>query len=156
MNSKLGAFAIARRSIALAIFSGQELECWQVRILPNDEDQAKTATAAFVRWALDHFHFSATAIQSGELETHRKEQLRDLACEVLRENGIPILVATEDDLFRAFRNPSLTRRADLRKLIHQILPQLAEQRETLPLLDAAALGLYIKTEHLLTLTTQDQ
>jgi hypothetical protein len=150
MNSKHVSLAIGRRQIALALFSGQELECWQLRNLPNNVEQAKVTVAAFVRRAISHFDFGSAAIQSGSLGTARKDQLLQVICEVLREQGIPILTASENELFAAFRHPIIVKRGDLRKIVRSVFPQLGGEQDCQPLLDAAALGLYLETERVLT------
>jgi len=156
MNSKLAAFAIGRRSIAIALFSGQEMECFEVRSIPNDEEKAKAAAAAFVRRTLEHLHFPTAAVQGGKLDTSRKEHFRNVICETLREQGVPVLETSEAQLFDAFRNPPIVRRGDFRKIASFIFPQLLNSRSNHPLSDAVGLGLYLQTERILKINNHNE
>ncbi|PYP90107.1 MAG: hypothetical protein DMG65_12160 [Candidatus Angelobacter sp. Gp1-AA117] len=155
MNSKLASFAVGRRTIALALFSGQELECFEIRSLPNDKTRAKSAAAAFVQKPFDAFQFGTAALES-EPDSSRREDLREVIHDTLREQGIPILEASESQLFAAFRNPSITLRGDLRKAICSIFPLLSEHKNKLQLLDAVALGLHLTTERILAINNHNE
>jgi len=152
-TTRLGAFGISRREIAVAIFNGQQLDFWEIRSLPNDSEEAKTSALAFARWVIERLGIDGAAILSGKLGSSRKEHLRSAICDVLRESGIPILEATQQQLFAACSNPPVKRPCELREIICSLFPQLSDQRETLPLLDAAALGLHVETQSLLTINS---
>lgn len=156
MKPVSAAFGIARDAIALAVFSGQELECWKIRTLPNNEEKARGSAQAFVRWATSTFEFRAVGLESGSLGSRRKELLREEICSVLREQGVPILGASQEQLYTAFRHPPLKKRGEMRRIVSTILPQLQAYRSDLPLLDAAALGLYLETEHLLAINASNE
>jgi|SRR5579859_7699619 len=156
MKSVSAAFGIARDAIALAVFSGQELECWKIRSLPNNEEKARGSALAFVRWATATFRFRAAGLESEGLGSRRKELLREEICCALREQGVPILTTAPEQLYLAFRNPPAKKRGDLRRIVSTILPQLQAYRSDLPLLDAVALGLYLETEHLLAINASNE
>lgn len=149
-------FGVARDAIALAVFSGQELECWKIRTLPNNEEKARASVLAFVRWATATFRFRAAGLESGNLGSRRKELLRQEIHHALREQGVPIVTATPEQLYRAFRHPLLKKRGEMRRIVATIFPQLQAYRSDLPLLDAAALGLYLETEHLLAINVSTE
>jgi hypothetical protein len=156
MESRFAAFGIARGTIALAVYSGQELECWKIRMLPNDTEKARGTATAFARWAGETFRPRAAGFESGGLGSLRKEALRTEMYSVFRNEGIPIMAATESDLFASFRSRPLRRRGDLRRIIATILPQIQVHRSQLPLLDAAALGLLLETNHILAINHPDE
>lgn len=156
MKPLSAAFGIARDAIAVAVFSGQELECWKIRSLPNNDEKARASALAFVRWASATFGFRAAGLESGSLGSKRKELLREGICGVLREQGIPILLASQEQLYLVFRQPPLKKRGEMRRIVSTILPQLQAYRSQLPLLDAAALGLYLETEHLLAINASNE
>ncbi len=156
MKPVSAAFGIARDAIALVVFSGQELECWKTRSLPNKEEKARGSALAFVRWATATFGFRAAGLESGDLGSRRKELLREEIQSALREQGVPILVATREQLYLAFRKPPLKKRGDMRRIISTILPQLQAYRSDLALLDAAAFGLYLETERLLAIDPSNE
>ncbi len=149
-TTRLGAFGISRREIAVAIFTGQQLDFWEIRSLPNDAEEAKTSASAFARWVIERLGIDGAAILNGRLGSTRKEHLRTAICTALRERGIPILEANQEQLFAACSNPPVKRPCELREIVCSLFPQLSDQREVLPLLDAAALGLHVETQRLLT------
>jgi hypothetical protein len=148
MTSRFAAFGISRDAVALAVFSGQELECWKVRSLPTDGQKASNSAGAFARWVVETMRPGAAGVECGPT-TARRDALRDQLHSVLKEYGIPILAAGPEELFAAFRNPPLRKRGDLRRIVLTIFPQIQGQQVDLPLLDAAALGLLLQTRRLL-------
>ena len=156
MNSKLASLAVGRRVVALALFSGQELECFDFRSLPNDKEKAEAGAAAFIRKAFETLQFGTAAIQSGKLGSARREDLRQVIYDTLREQGVPILETSEEELFAGFRSPPISRRGEFRKIVCSMFPQLSEHEANLPLVDAVALGLHMATERVLAVNDQNE
>jgi hypothetical protein len=150
MSKQFIAFSIGRRSIAVAVFSGTNLEFWQTRSFQANADRASSTVTAFVNQMIETFEVESVALEDlpPELQT-RMASLSHLAESLLRGAGIPVLKAGEADLLSAYGEPALRSRAELRHraiVIFAVLNGPGTQKE---LLDAAILGLYCQTERLL-------
>jgi hypothetical protein len=146
---KLAAFRVERRSVAVAVFLGSQLDYTQTRQLPTDAGRASASLTGFVNWVLDSFRIELCAIEliDSGLEI-RRAGLTQLTIAILREAGIPISEVTKVELFAAFGVPSLTSRRELRECAASIWPILNDPHSGTGVLDAAALGAYIETERL--------
>jgi hypothetical protein len=150
MNQNFVALSVSRRAIAAAIFSGEKLEFWQVRTFQATIDRANNTVTSFLNSIFQTFEIEAAGLEElpEDLQT-RMALLNGLAENLLQKRGIPVLKASEADLFAAFGEPCLRSRAALRQVAGRILPQLKNPSASKELLDAAVLGLHIQTERLL-------
>jgi hypothetical protein len=150
MNQIFAAISIGRRSIAAAIFKEENLHFWEVRSFQASAERARSTVASFLNWILETFNIEAGGLEllPENLETRATALTRD-AEELLRDHGIPVLKASETDLFSAYGEPSLRSRAALRQVAGTIFPQLKNPKASKELLDAAILGLHLQTERLL-------
>jgi hypothetical protein len=144
------ALAIGRRSIAAAVFNGTKLEFWQVRSLQANAESAGNAVTAFLNWIISAFEIESAVLEElpQELQT-RNAFLSRLAENQMRDHGIPVFKASEEDLLDAYGEPPLRTRAELRRRAATMFPQLNNPPAQKELLDAAVLGLYYQTERLL-------
>jgi hypothetical protein len=73
----------------------------------------------------------------------------------LRADGIPIWEVPTVDLLRSFGEPKLGSRHALHQTCVEIWPDLNTFRPSRPVLQAAATGLYVQSERLLSLASED-
>ncbi len=146
---RLVSFRVERRSVAVAIFLGEQLDYTQPRQLPTDAERATASLTGFVNWVLDSFRVELSAIEliNPGFEIRRAELTR-LTITILREAAIPISEVTKLELFAAFGVPALTSRKELRECAASIWPILNDPHAGAGVLDAAALGAYVETERL--------
>jgi hypothetical protein len=146
---RLASFRVERRSVAVAIFQGGQLDYTQTRQLPSDGARVNSSLVGFVNWVLDSFRIDSAALERIDLaaDTQRAE-LTQLTIALLREAAIPITEVTKAELFEACGAPPLVSRRELRACATAIWPILNDSRSSAGVLDAAALGIYIETERL--------
>jgi len=150
IQNQFVSFSIGRRSIAAAVFKGAKLEFWQTRSFQSTAEGAGNAVTAFFNWIVSAFEIESAVLEElpQELQT-RNAFLSRLVEDHMREHGIPIFKASEEDLLGAYGEPPLRTRAELRRRAVAMFPQLTNPPAQKELLDAAVLGLYYQTERLL-------
>lgn len=150
MKNRFAAFVVGRRSVAAAVFEDLKLSFWQVRSFQAKSDKAALAITGFTNYIIERCEIEAAGIEElpADLKT-RMAELTGLLKQLLREHSIPVSAASNGTLFTAYSHPPIYSRAKLREIASQIFPQLRESSSGKELLDAALLGLYFQTEHLL-------
>jgi len=145
----MAAIKIERRSIAVAVFKGDQLDYTQVRQLASDERIAQASTAGFMSWLTQTFEIGSAAVEvQSKTQDNRRSVLTRTAIDTLRGFGIPIWEFSKHDLFDGFAVPRLKNRTQLRNVIKTIWPILDARNQDDGIFDAAALGLYVATERL--------
>lgn len=148
MQSNLAAFKILRRSVAVAIFSGRNLDFVDVHHLSNVPKVALETLERFVGWIIENFHPQMAALATEEDEDRPRTQILTEAVErKLLERGIPIWRVSDSQILEGYAIPALTQKHDLRAIARSMWPYVAAQHELT--LDAAAVGLYVQVERLL-------
>lgn len=151
---RLAAIRIERRAVAVALFSGEELDSVPlVRQLSSDGDKALGSAAMFIRRILENRPFPAAAMEvlppGDELQ---RTQLDRVIAQVLAEaSAISIWRVPKRDVIRSFGQPPLRFRAQVRETIEHIFPESNGSFGGHLIKDALALGLYCQTEYLLNL-----
>ncbi len=140
------AVAIHRRSMAIALFRGIQLEDIQQHQLPNDPAKAVDSLSAFIHRAISLFNIQNAFINGADVQSGRIELFYTQAEGIFRTEGIPIEKTSQSKLFESFRMPPLLRMDQLREIVRLIWPSLAAAAK--PALDAAALGLHCAVERL--------
>lgn len=148
-NHCLAACAITRRVAAIAIFRGMRLEYTKVLQLQSVSDRAQESISGLISWAADQFAPEVLALLSVEASSGRGVTLTELAAETGRTSGLVPWTISFDELFRAFAEPPLRSRRQLRDAAQGIWPVLNGGRNDRIVLDAVAVGLYAQTERLI-------
>jgi hypothetical protein len=142
-NKHILSIKIERRRIAIAVFTGLEIDDMQVRYLPPERSVAETRAASFIRWMISAYEPSIAAmIFPNEIDKRRRPIALAIA-EALRQEAIPIWEVQKEDLFKHFGNPPLASSRQLREIARRIWPAIGGANSA-PLLEAAALGLFIQ------------
>jgi hypothetical protein len=157
LNTKLAAVHIERRTVAIAIFAGTQLEYVQIRHLSSDQSIAEKTLVEFVRRMLAQFEIDRVPLQAlPPNATARTRVLHSALTSSLREAAVSIWDVPESAIMNGFGVPPLTSRNQLHQCISQIWPWLKSLKNGRAVLGAAALGLYFQTEHILSLATQPE
>jgi hypothetical protein len=149
--SKLVAFRVERRSIAVAVFHGTHLDYAAVKQLASDHQKAEVSAIGFVNWITSTFHITSAVMEIFENgQEMLRAQLHLAISQNLNSGGAAIYKVGNAELFEAFGNPPIKSRKELRQVITTIWPILETKRESGigTKLDAVALGLYFQTERL--------
>jgi len=150
---KLAAFRVERRSIAVAVFIGTRLDYADSRELAAAHNKAEASAVSFINWVVSAFHISSAAIETYENgEEAFRAQLSGAVQDSLVASGVFIWQVSKAELLEAFCHPSARSRKDVRQVITNIWPILLSKRVSGAKLDAVAIGLYVQTERLFSLT----
>jgi len=156
-NTKLAAVHIERRSVAIAIFAGTQLEYVQIRHLSSDQSVAEKTLIEFVSRILAQFEIDRVPLQAlPPNATVRTRALHSVLTSSLREAAVSIWNVPESAIMNGFGVPPLTSRGQLHQSISQIWPWLKNLKNGRAVLGAAAIGLYFQTEHILSLASQPE
>lgn len=148
-SANLLAVRVERRSIAAAVFYGEQLEYTQVRHLPSAKEKASSSAVGFVNWLLETFPIESVALEAlAGTEEIQRGVLTDVITETLRDRMLPIWQISKTQLFEACGYPALKSRKQVREVITAIWPVLTGTTGKTFIQDAAALGLYVQTERL--------
>jgi hypothetical protein len=140
---------VERRSIAVAVFNGDQLDFTRVRQLSSVPARAESSAIGFINWIVQNFRIESAAVEVAAIsETLRRSVLTDIVIGALRSNSLPVWQLSKRELFEAFGNPPLRSRKQLRCVILSIWPVLTGGNGKNQALDAAALGLMVQTERL--------
>ncbi len=146
-HSRLAAFKVERRSLAAAVFLGEQLDYTQVRQLSSDPAKAESSAVGFAQWIVTTFETESVALEESASDSlARRNTLTAAIIRSLRHEGISIREVPKADLLRAFGIPPLRTRKELRGIIHTFWPVLPAQRGNGSTQDAAALGLYVQID----------
>jgi hypothetical protein len=147
---RLAAIRIERRAIAVAIFTGHNLEYPPlVRQLPSDANKALGSTAIFIERILDKCPFRTAALEIlPSTRQAQRHQLDEIVCGVLRERGVSIWQVKKRDVISSFGYPPLRFRKQVRNVITAIWPEVNGSFGGPLIKDALALGLYCQIEQL--------
>jgi hypothetical protein len=148
MNSRLLAIKMTGRSATAAVYFGRELHYTEVRQLASDLVQAKDSVVAFSSSLIEHFHLDSAVTQSSIADT-RAKALTAAMLDLFRDKAIPYWTIEMTELFGAYGEMSLTSTHGLRKVVKGYWPHIIDEQDDDTCLDAAALGLYVQTDRML-------
>ena len=144
----LAAFRVTRSRIGLAVFANEKVEFARCLNLPFTSHQAAiNSLRNLLGWVLEQFSEPVLAVE----RTRGSPDINALADEISRlaqEHNLPLVSVQSSDLFGAYSVPVLKSRDQLRTAAGTIWPGLVLLKRK-EILDAAALGLYVQTHHLL-------
>jgi hypothetical protein len=144
---RTAAFKCERRSVAVAVFSGDQLDYTQVRQLSSAADRASASVAGFVNFVVANLDIESAAVESSTVGTGvRRSQLTDGVVTTLRENSVPIWQVNKRELLDSFAYPTLRSRKELRAVVRSIWPALGTGNGKNQILDAAAVGMFVQIE----------
>jgi hypothetical protein len=145
-RANLISIRVERRTVAAAIFFGEQLEYADSRQLSSDNDRAFTSAVGFVRWMLNRFQVESAALEAIADGEFQRRVLHDGISESLRNQGLPIWEIPRDVLFSGCGYPPLRSRVELREIATTIWPVLAGTHAKVFVQDAAILGLHVQIE----------
>jgi hypothetical protein len=145
---RLIAIRIERRTIAVAIFYGEQLEYTESRQLSSDNNRAFASAVGFVRWILSRFSAESAAVEAIAVGEYQRRLLHDGISELLRGQALPIWEIPKNALLDGCGHPPLKTRSELRRIATAIWPVLAGRRAKVFIQDAAILGLHVQIERL--------
>lgn len=148
----LAAFSTERRTAAVIIFRGSQVEATRIRHLPLDAAKAEDSVRQFVTQTLERHGPEFIAVSRPSKKAG--ERIRSF-CEVVRkiagELDIPAVEVDDATLMSAYGHPPLTRKEYVRRVGRAIWPSLADINAKSAAVDAATIGLYVQTERLFSL-----
>jgi len=139
---------IERRTVAAAVFYGEQLEYTDSRQLSSDNDRAFASAVGFIRWMLNRFPVESAALEAIRDGEFQRRVLHDGISEALRGQGLPIWEIPKSVLLDGCGQPSLKSRAEIRQIATAIWPVLAGTHARVFIQDAAMLGLHVQIERL--------
>jgi hypothetical protein len=149
MNSRLIAIKITRRTAAAAIFFGRDLHYTEVRHLATNPSQAQNSLVGFILSLIEHFRIDSATSPLSEKD-NGAQALMVAILTLLRDKAIPHWAIKKSELFEAYGEVPLKRTAaELRRVVRSYWPHIIDEHDEGTCLDAAALGLYLQTERLL-------
>jgi|SRR5579884_517263 len=141
-----------RHTVAIAIFSGIQLVHVQARKLASDASRSERSALAFINRVLEAFPANAVTIESAPEHTQRSKLISQVAA-CLKSDNRSIEFVDPRLVIESFCFPVVRKRHEVRKIVRDIWPVLVIRNGSPLELDAAALGLYIQVEHLLSLNS---
>jgi hypothetical protein len=146
-NGKLMAIKVERRIVAATVFIGLQLDYTQVRQLSSSQAKAESSALGFVHWLAGMFDIDSIAIEVHTADPLvRKVALTRVIMESLRSTGVSVWEASKEELFLAYAIPPVETRKQLRGIVASFWPILEDEELSGPLMDAAALGLYVQIQ----------
>jgi len=148
-NVRLAAIKIERRSVAIAVFFGENLDSAHVRQLSSIRAKAEASTVGFVNWLVEDFQIESAAVEivPGS-KILRRAALAQTVLEALRVAAIPVWEVSKPSLLASFGHPTVKSRVELRRIVASFWPVIGSGNNRNQMLDAAALGIYVQTERL--------
>jgi hypothetical protein len=148
-QASLISIRIERRTVAAAIFHGDQLEYTDSRQLSSTRDRALASASGFINWMLARFPVESAALESiPNGHEFQRRMLHDAICRTLRERMLPIWEIPKLVLLEGCGQPPLKSRAQLRDVATSIWPVLAGTHAKVFIQDAAIVGLHVQIERL--------
>lgn len=153
--NRLAAVRLTRKAVSIAIFNQTHLEYSRLRHLPTPTGKACETLLAFLAWIISQFAVGMIAVEQAERSDQKR--LRDLLA-ALEEHAsaatVPVWHASKLQVIASYAEPAPRTRIEMREIAGRIWPMLAIKGSHPLDLEAAALGLYVQVERLLTTTVQ--
>jgi hypothetical protein len=148
MNSRLLAIKMTGRTAAAAVYFGRDLHYTELRQLAPDITQARDSLIGFISSLIEHFYIDSGAWEECPPDT-RALMLTASIIDLLREKDMLHWTIKKSVVMAAFGQVPFTRLHDLRQAVSGYWPHIIAEWGDDTWLDAAALGLYLQTERLL-------
>ena len=148
MTSRLLAIKITGRTAAAAVYFGRELQYTELKQLAPDITHARDSLLSFLSSLIDHFHIDSAAWEENLPDT-RAQMLSASIIDLLCERSILHWMIEKSEVMAAFGEVPFRRLHDLREAVSGFWPNIIPEWGDDTWLDAAALGLYLQTERLL-------
>jgi len=144
------AIRLERRTVAAAIFLGQQLEYPpMLRHLRKTTREALASTASFVTRILDQCDIAVAALERPpDDEAVQRYALAEVVEAVLSEQAVSSWQIERQQLIGAFAHPSPRSRTEVRACISRMWPDVGDSFGAPLVKDALALGLMCHTESL--------
>ncbi len=142
----LMAIKVERRSVAVAIFNGTQLDYTQVRQLCTNLEKVDTSAVGFLNLMFSHFKIESVALEvlpptAGE----QRLAVNRIIEAALASRTLPVSQVEKQNLVSSFAHPAPSSRSDMRAIVRGIWPVLGSDEG---IIDAVALGLYSQVERL--------
>jgi hypothetical protein len=155
MSQSLAAVRLTRKAVSIAIFNQTRLEYARLRHLPTATAKACETLQAFLTWIISQFAIGMIAVE--QAERFDQKRIRDLLL-VLEQHAsdtaIPVWHASKQQVIGSYAEPAPRTRIELREIAGRIWPMLSIKGNHPLDLEAAALGLYVQVERLLSTPAQ--
>ena len=149
-TERLMAVKVDRRSVAAAVFVGDQLDFSEVRCLSSTPAKAEESALAFLSWVMSNCEVESVAVERVAIrDPTRRTALNETVLALFRASAIPVWEVASADLLASYGHPPLPSRRELRVTARSIF--WAVLRDDDPVsqeLDSAALGLHVQTERL--------
>src|SRR5262249_49750644 len=96
---KLIAIRIERRTVAAAVFHGEQLEYTDSRQLSSDNERALVSGVGFIQWMLSRFPVESAALEAIPDGEFQRRVLHEGISEALRSHALPIWEIPKAALF---------------------------------------------------------
>jgi len=148
----LAAFSAERRTAAVILFRGSQLEDTKLRHLPFDASKASSSVRQFVTRTFERHSPEFVAItRPSKKAGDRVRSFCAAVREIAAEFDIPVAEVDDVTLMSAYGHPPLARKEYVRRVGRTIWPGLKDINAKTAAVDAAIAGLYIQTERLFSL-----
>jgi hypothetical protein len=141
--------AVERRRVAIAVFSGLQLNHTQARELSAREEEAARATSAFVAWAAHQFRPARIAIQEPPgPAAHRRLALHAIVRGTLISYPAKQTEVDPATLREHFATPALRTKTQLRRIAPELWSRLGRGGQP-SVCDAVLMGIHLQMLDLL-------
>jgi hypothetical protein len=149
------AFSAERRIAAVSLFRGTQLENTLLRHLPLDSAKATGSVRELVTRALEHNRPEFVAISCPASKAG--DRIRGFCAavkEIASGLGVPAIEVDDITLRYAYGYPPLSRKEHVRRAGRTIWPGLNDAKSRRAAVDAAVTGLYVQTERLFSIHSE--
>lgn len=149
-QNRVAAVRLTRKAVSIAIFNQTHLEYVHVRHLPTSGAKAYETLQSFLAWASAQFKLELIAMERLERSDQRRiEDMIGIVEAHATKAAVPVWRTSKLQVIGSYAEPAPGTRTELREIAARIWPVLG-MRGNHPLnLEAAALGLYVQVERLL-------
>jgi hypothetical protein len=148
MNRSLISIKAERRCIAVAVFRGGTLRYAEVLTLSSDPRAAENSAVGFVNRNVERFEAAFAVLEDAVTADESRSASLIAALErAIAAQGVPTHRIGKLELFLNFAVRPLKTRKELHTIIVDFWPQLNSSDFHSSIMDAAAAGLFVQTEH---------
>jgi len=145
----LAAFAVARRSIVLSIWTGSELTHIRRLTIHSQLERASDSLRELFLRAVQHFEFATMAIETTAVPDTRIANLANQLRALARENAISVFEIGKRDLETLFWVTPYRSRQQLRDAVLAIWPALSDRKLGRLACDSVAVGVFAQAQRLI-------
>lgn len=156
MGQRLATFKVTGSAVALALFADRELEYVELRHLMVDVGRATNTLRSFLGWTLEILKPNDAVVSAAKGRDQKADRYMSFIREFLNNCGLPVREVSVDDLLNNYAIPPVRTKAQLAKVALGIWPHLRGRGLQYPMLEAAAMGLYVQTDRVLTINAKHE